>query len=219
MQVRKKILVVDDNEDSVRIIADTLSREGYEVDTASNGEEALARIGRSLPDLVVLDVMMPKMSGFEVTDRLRSDPRTKEVIILLLTAKAELEAKARGIEGGANDYLVKPIDPRELLLRVRRHLEVHAGYEEKVSMERLAAIGHISLTVRHEINNPLTVIYGQCQLLLQKPLPEEIREKIKLIDEMTVRITQIMRQLDRIKEGKTPVLEEKIPPPLRTGAP
>lgn len=201
MKAKRKVLVVDDNRDTVRIIRDALEGAGFNVVSAYDGREALDIVHRESPDLMILDLMMPKMSGYEVCNEIRKDPKTKELIVLMLTARSDIDAKIQGIEGGANDYLVKPVEPREVVSRVRRFLATEGAYQEKVLLERLEAIGQISLTVRHEINNPLAVICGQAQLLLQrKDLPEEIRSKLKIVYEMGLRISDIVKQLDQVQD-------------------
>ncbi|HZR46900.1 MAG TPA: response regulator [Candidatus Manganitrophaceae bacterium] len=201
MKKKKKVLVVDDNKDTVRIIQEALEGAGFSVTSAYDGKEALDLVRKDLPDLMILDLMMPKMSGYEVCGEIRKDPKTKELIVLMLTARSDVDAKIQGIEGGANDYLVKPVEPREVVSRVRRFLATEGAYQEKVLLERLEAIGQISLTVRHEINNPLAVICGQAQLLLQKKeLPEEIRNKTKIIYDMGIRISEIIKQLDQVQD-------------------
>lgn len=201
MKKKKKVLVVDDNKDTVRIIQEALEGAGFSVTAAFDGKEALELVRKELPDLMILDLMMPKMSGYEVCGEIRKDPKTKELIVLMLTARSDVDAKIQGIEGGANDYLVKPVEPREVVSRVRRFLATEGAYQEKVLLERLEAIGQISLTVRHEINNPLAVICGQAQLLLQKKeLPEEIRNKTKIIYDMGIRISEIIKQLDQVQD-------------------
>jgi len=220
MGAGNRILVVDDDEDTIRILTEVFSNGEYEVATAGNGEEALERVESFSPDLILLDVMMPKMSGFEVCKRLRADPKHQGIVVLFLSAKAELDARVQGIEWGANDYVVKPFDVSEILTRVRRHLSVKAQFEEKNSVEQLAALGRMTLLLRHEINNPLTVIYGQCQLLLQSSrLSDEVRDKVKLINEMTQRITQIMHQLDRVKEEEIPSPKRPHDPSKRSSRP
>jgi DNA-binding response OmpR family regulator len=201
MKKKKKVLVVDDNKDTVRIIQEALEGAGFSVNCAFDGKEALELVRKELPDLMILDLMMPKMSGYEVCGEIRKDPKTRELIVLMLTARSDVDAKIQGIEGGANDYLVKPVEPREVVSRVRRFLATEGAYQEKVLLERLEAIGQISLTVRHEINNPLAVICGQAQLLLQKnDLPEEIRNKTKIIYDMGIRISEIIKQLDQVQD-------------------
>jgi two-component system alkaline phosphatase synthesis response regulator PhoP len=117
------VLAVDDERNICRLVEVNLQRAGYRVTTASDGVEALAAIGVERPDIVVLDVMMPKMDGFEVLKRLRMDPATAELPVIMLTAKAQDADIFRGWSSGVDGYLTKPFNPGELLAFVRRTLE------------------------------------------------------------------------------------------------
>ena len=114
----ERILVVDDEPDIVALVAYHLARAGYGVSTASSGPEALAKAVAELPSLVVLDLMLPGMSGFDVLERLRADPATANIAVLTLTARREEPDRVRGLTLGADDYLTKPFSPQELTLRV-----------------------------------------------------------------------------------------------------
>jgi len=117
--VPETILVVDDDPDIARFVEVNLRSAGYDVAVASDGEQALARAGEMRPDLVLLDVMMPKIDGFEVAQRLRRNPQTANTSIIMLTAKALSTDKVLGLTAGADDYIIKPFDPIELLARVK----------------------------------------------------------------------------------------------------
>jgi two-component system phosphate regulon response regulator PhoB len=114
-----RVLVVEDEPDIAALIAYQLTREGFRVETAGDGPEALRAIAREIPDLVVLDRMLPGISGDEVLQQLRSEPSTCNIPVLVLTAKREQEDRIDGLELGADDYLTKPFSPRELVLRAR----------------------------------------------------------------------------------------------------
>ncbi len=114
-----RILVVEDEPDIAALIAYQLTREGYRVETAGTGREALQAVGHDIPDLVVLDRMLPGIGGDEILERLRSDPATASIAVLVVTAKKEQEDRIQGLELGADDYLTKPFSPRELVLRVQ----------------------------------------------------------------------------------------------------
>jgi two-component system, OmpR family, alkaline phosphatase synthesis response regulator PhoP len=120
---RKRILVVDDEIYIVHILEFTLTMEGYEVLTAADGEEALRKIEQDRPDLVVLDIMMPKMDGYEVCRRLRDDEDLRTLPVILLSAKGRPIDRETGLEVGADDYIVKPFSPRRLLEKIRELLE------------------------------------------------------------------------------------------------
>jgi diguanylate cyclase (GGDEF)-like protein len=115
----ESILVVDDDPDIARFVEVNLRSAGYDVSVASDGEEALEKAGVLRPDLVLLDVMMPRIDGFEVAHRLRRNPQTANTSIIMLTAKALATDKVLGLTAGADDYIIKPFDPIELLARVK----------------------------------------------------------------------------------------------------
>lgn len=114
-----RVLVVEDEPDIAALIAYQLTREGFRVETAGTGPEALQAISRDIPDLVVLDRMLPGLSGDEVLQRLKDEAATSNIPVLVLTAKREQEDRIKGFELGADDYLTKPFSPRELVLRVQ----------------------------------------------------------------------------------------------------
>ena len=115
----EQILVVDDDPDIARFVEVNLRSAGYDVAVAGDGEEALEKAGDMRPDLVLLDVMMPRIDGFEVAQRLRKNPQTANTSIIMLTAKALSADKVTGLQAGADDYIIKPFDPIELLARVK----------------------------------------------------------------------------------------------------
>ena len=114
-----RVLIVEDEPDIRELVVHHLKREGYQVSAASSGEEALRQVHAAPPDLVILDLMMPAMDGLEVCRRLRQDPATTSLPIVMLTAKGEEVDRVLGLEIGADDYVVKPFSPKELLARVR----------------------------------------------------------------------------------------------------
>lgn len=118
----EKILVVDDEEDVLELVRYNLDRNGYHVETASSGEEALEKARKKLPDLVILDLMLPGMDGLEVCRKLKSDVKTESLPIIMLTARSEETDIVTGLELGADDYVTKPFSPKVLIARVRRIL-------------------------------------------------------------------------------------------------
>jgi pilus assembly protein CpaE len=115
----EKILIIDDDLDTLRLVGLMLQRQGYQISAATNGQQGLDKAFEDDPDLILLDVMMPDMDGYEVTRRLRRNPSTMDTPILMFTAKTQLDDKVIGFEVGANDYLTKPTHPSELQARVK----------------------------------------------------------------------------------------------------
>ncbi len=118
----KKILVADDEPHILRVVKDKLANAGFTVLVAVNGEEALQTAMAQRPDLILLDVMMPKMNGFEVCSKLRADPSFAATPILLLTARGQEVDRKMGLEAGASEYITKPFSPRQLLAKVQEKL-------------------------------------------------------------------------------------------------
>lgn len=115
----QKILIIDDDLDTLRLVGAMLQRQGYQIAVASNGEQGLSQAGSQNPDLILVDVMMPDMDGYEVTRRLRNNPQTADIPILMFTVKTQLDDKVSGFESGADDYLTKLTPPAELQAHVK----------------------------------------------------------------------------------------------------
>jgi len=116
---RQRVLAVEDDPDIAALVAYQLTRAGFKVETSLDGVEALRAVGREVPDLIILDRMLPGISGDEVLNRLKNEEETKRIPVLMLTAKKEQGERVAGLELGADDYLTKPFSPRELILRVQ----------------------------------------------------------------------------------------------------
>jgi two-component system alkaline phosphatase synthesis response regulator PhoP len=147
---KEKILVVDDEEDILELLKYNLSREGYQVSCTTSGEKTLSLVKTQTPDLILLDLMLPGMDGLEVTRRLKDNPNTKNVPIVMLTAKGEEADIVTGLELGADDYVTKPFSPRILLARVRAVLR----RKEKGSQDKTSVIQIHNLVIhpgRHEV--------------------------------------------------------------------
>lgn len=132
-----KILIVDDDLDTLRLVGLMLQRQGYQISAATNGQQGLEKAFEEDPDLILLDVMMPDIDGYEVTRRLRQNPATAETPILMFTAKSQLDDKVIGFEAGVNDYLTKPTHPSELQARVKTLL-ARAGEKKKKAAAEIA---------------------------------------------------------------------------------
>jgi len=137
----EKILIVDDEEVNLRLLTQWLIPLGYDIELAANGEEAVQKAGDCRPGLIILDVMMPVMDGFEACRRIKADPATKNIPVIMVTALHDRESKLKGLSVLANDFLSKPIDQTELLIRVRNLLMIKAyedlmlGYNQALEKE------------------------------------------------------------------------------------
>jgi putative two-component system response regulator len=124
VEIKKKILVVDDEEQNRKLLSSLLKSEGYDVETAVNGREAVKKSKSSMPDLILLDIMMPDMDGYKACDLIKSDPDTLNIPVVMVTAFADRDSKLKGLNAAANDFLTKPIDRTELILRVQNLLKI-----------------------------------------------------------------------------------------------
>jgi signal transduction histidine kinase len=174
----QKVLVVDDNQDLRTFIAGNLA-DDYRVEMAQDGVEGLELARRWAPDLIVSDIMMPRMDGYEFTRQIRQDPSLSQIPVILATAKSGGEAVAEGLEVGANDYLAKPFEIRELKARVAAQLRtrrLERNLSERES--RLAAIGQMTSAIVHDLKNPLSAIIGFAEIARQDVLTGQGREML-----------------------------------------
>ena len=154
-QAQRTVLVVEDDDEIRRFIAGFLRTDGFRVLEATNGEEGIARAKSGYPDVVVSDVMMPVMSGVQMVQALRGDPETADLPVILLTARNEMDATLYGLGAGANDYVGKPVRPRELVARVETQLRLRDAAARVAENERLATLGLLTTGFAHEVRNPL----------------------------------------------------------------
>lgn len=164
---KKKILVVEDEPDIVELVSYNLKKEGFEVSSASDGEEALTKIKKGNFDFLILDLMLPGLQGLELCRILRNDPKTRNLPIIMLTAKDEEVDRILGLEIGADDYITKPFSPRELVARVKAVLRRTA---EKPVEEEVIRLGHLSINKGTysvlKNDKPLTLSSTEFKLLL-----------------------------------------------------
>jgi len=177
-----KVLVVDDQAANLRVVSALLSRQGYVVTTAANGEEALARYAESMPDLILLDMMMPGMDGFEVLAALRADASFLQVPVVFVTAAHDRELLLRAFDAGVVDYVTKPFLPEELLARVNAHIGL------KLTRDRLARVARereeLVNLVAHDLKNPLSsVLFASEMVRTGACKPERVPRYLEMIHE------------------------------------
>ena len=201
----KRILVIDDLPENVFMLQDRLEHEGYEVLTAYNGKSGIEKAQNEVPDLILLDVMMPDINGFEVCKTLVSDSRTSDIPIILVTAKTDAEDIKEGLDAGANDYIKKPINKIELLARVKSELKLSDANKLLLELEKRNTFFATVVTANHKIKQPLTLINLSSAAIKRELKKDEISkdtvlEKIKYIDLAITEITAVLDQLNKIKE-------------------
>ncbi len=167
-----QILIVDDVPENLQVLGSMLQRKGYDVNVASSGIDALALVAKQKPDLILMDVAMPNLDGFQVCERLKADDTTKDIPVMFLTAHSDKERIVKGFQVGGVDYITKPFHAAELLARVRTHLELRSSRElivkrnaelQSLNDEKNELFG----IVAHDLKNPLSTIHGIADLLLK----------------------------------------------------
>lgn len=199
----KKILVIDDLPENVFILQDRLVQEGYEVVTAYDGNEGIEKAYATLPDLVLLDVMMPDISGFEVCKILTQSEKTKHIPIILVTAKASAEDMKEGLESGAFDYVKKPFNRIELMARVKSALKLSEANKQLLEVEKKTTFVATIVTANHKIKQPLTLLSLSSAALkneLEKDSisKEAILSRLKFIDAAIKDIGDVLNNLNSI---------------------
>ncbi|MCK5226640.1 MAG: response regulator [Desulfobulbaceae bacterium] len=160
MTIKSKILIVDDTVDTVELLKKRFRADGYDTMEAFDGQEGLDKVREFGPDLIILDVMMPKVDGFQVCERLKKDASTRHIPILMLTAKSEINDKVKGFDYGADGYITKPFNYKEIAARIRSLLAQKTASMELAAKERREALDHVVNEVSHEVRNPLVAIGG-----------------------------------------------------------
>lgn len=211
-----RVLVVDDQDTNRMLLRDMLEAQGHEVIEAVEGSEALQRVTESAPDVVLLDIGLPGMDGFEVCRRLKAEPATASIPVLLVTALSQRDQRLLGIGAGANDYITKPVDKSDLSLRVRNairmrqlYLEVEEQYRRLEKLELLRdSLVHMLV---HDLRSPLAGIRAYLDLVkldgagkLDAELTESIDAARRVAVEMTDMVSDLL-DVSRMEVGKMPL--------------
>jgi len=199
------ILIVEDNADLRTLISKSLAR-SYQVETAQDGREGLEKAYSVQPNLVLADIMMPRLDGYQLCRKLRDDAAFDKVPILLLTAKTGTDAIVKGLESGADDYVPKPFNIRELQARIAAHLRarrMERSLDERES--RLAAIGQTTSGLAHDLRNRLMVVVGYAQLLndslVSGDFDKELQEDAKRLQYSANKSADLLQEMIDFAKG------------------
>ncbi len=199
----EKILVVDDDQYIRLILQKRFTSRGYTVLVAEDGQRGLEVAKADPPDLIISDWMMPKMDGLEFCRLAKQDEKLRFTYFIILTARITQDDKIEGIETGADDFVTKPFNERELLTRVRAGLRINALQKEIAQLQHQKAITELALTLGHEINNPLGIMMLVLQMLLKKKDTDtfaDVRKELDTVVQNGNRIAEIVKKLLNLKD-------------------
>ncbi len=194
MTAQPTVLIVDDEPITLEILAGHLSREGYEIAFATSGNDALNKLDTVKPDVILLDIMMPDLDGYEVCQRVKANKQWQHIPIILVTALSSKQDLARGLEAGADDFIHKPVHTLELRARVRSLLRVKKQYDAlQATLSLREDMAHM---IVHDMRTPLNVIAGYCDWMLTREttLPENV-EDLKKISFQTQHLNGFLNDL------------------------
>lgn len=209
----KRILVIDDLPENVFMLQDRLEHEGFEVLTAYDGYTGIDKAKSEQPDLILLDIMMPDITGLEVCKILVNEPITKDIPIILVTAKSGAEDTREGLEAGAFDYIKKPFNRIELLARVQSALKLSEAHKLLLASEKRGTYIATVVTANHKIKQPLTLLSLSSAAIKRELSKDDISKegilkRVNYIDLAVKEITDVLNQLNAIKD---PVLSNYTP--------
>ncbi|QWV98385.1 hybrid sensor histidine kinase/response regulator [Geomonas nitrogeniifigens] len=193
---RQTVMIVDDTPANIEILSESLG-DDYELFFATSGLDALELIRADKPDLILLDIMMPGMDGFELCAILKGDPSTRDIPVIFVTAMIEEEQEIKGLELGAIDYLTKPISPHIVRARVKNHLELkrYRDLLEQLASAAERAKKEFLRSVSHELRTPLTPIIGMTDLVLNQEEDDNKRKYLGMVQKSALRLLGIVEDL------------------------
>lgn len=189
---KDKILIVEDEKDTRFILSKLLSKNGYEAIVAKNGSEALDLLKEHTPKVILADWTMPIMDGVELCNRVKSNADHKLIYYIILTARTSLNDRIKGLDLGADDFLLKPIENQELLARIRTGVRIHNLQQELRSIERSKVSVEMACAIGHEMNNPLSSL-----IISLQNIEEELSDLNR--NSVTEDFSIIKKSIDRIK--------------------
>ncbi len=204
--MKNKIIIVEDDQDTTFILSRLLAKNNFEVKIATNGEEALNILNEGFfPEVILADWTMPIMDGLELCKTVKGDENYKTIYFIMLTARSSIRDRVKGLEVGADDFLMKPIDNTELMARIRSGVRIFRLQNELRKVEHSKALVEMACTIGHKFNNPLSSLVVSIDSLKDE-LPEDFKvkyaEDLKVIKESIERITSLVKELTKLDDPK-----------------
>ncbi len=203
MDEKGKVLIVDDDASYAEILKRVIAKNNYEVRITYDGTEGFEQTLEWKPDVILVDWMMPVMSGIELVKKIKEHPELKFCYVIMLTARVETEDKITGLESGADDFIAKPVDFAELLARIRVGFRIRKLQSEIAELQHESALLEMARTLGHEINNPLNVIYLALELVnrsLKEGDIEKVKENLNRVYQASERIKNIVNKLTTLQK-------------------
>lgn len=226
--LKRLILIVDDLPDNLQVLAGHLTDAGYEILAANSGPRALALVRNRIPDLILLDIMMPGMDGFQVCEALKADPDSAEIPVIFITARTETEDIVEGLEKGAVDYVTKPFKPAELLARVRTHIELKSARDmcqtynkqlqritrhmTRLNEDKNRFLGIVSHDIRGAFANVVSVsrLLTEFEETLEENEAGRLLTDIGLEAEHMIALAQNLLNIDAIERQQISLRQEQV---------
>ncbi len=200
--MKNKVLIVEDEKDTLFILNKLLSKNDYEVFTATNGQEGLEILNQIVPEVIIADWTMPVMDGLEFCNIVKKNEKYKLIYFIILTARASLKDRVTGLDVGADDFLVKPVQNQELLARIRSGIRIHNLQNELKSIEHDRAIIEMACTIGHKINNPLSslvITLNNIEDEIKSGREKLFEEDFNVINQSIERIKTLVNDLTNLK--------------------
>ena len=192
-----RILVVDDDQINSRILSQRLAKRGFLVTCVDSGRECLEALQNDTPDLIMLDIVMPEMTGLQVLQYVRTVYSSIDIPIIMATAKTDVADIVEALKLGANDYIQKPVNIDIAEARINAQINSVRNYREAMEKREVESLNSLIATYNHEINNPLTIAYG----LLRKAKKEQSLEYFDKITDSLQRVAKIVKEIERITDN------------------
>ncbi len=202
INIRERIMIVEDEPDTRFILGKLLEKENYDVLSVANGVEALEKLETFSPKVIVADWTMPQMDGLELCDKVKQMEKYKSIYFIILTARSAVKDRVKGLDVGADDFLLKPTENKELLARIRSGIRIFNLQSELKHSEREKALLEMAATIGHNLNNPLgslKLFISDLEIEIKENKKNNFDEDFVLINEAINRISLLAQDLSKLK--------------------